>query len=195
MVRVANMVFGQNWKMKNEEEKDDEDDEDEMENDDEEIQPTEPMTTGIQHLSKDLTYVFLSRRSIMRYLQDTSYLSLQYITQQILNKEDNIVTFGLDDTTKASGHRCYDVKADHITTAGPSGKRKSLTTGYVENVSHSSKDGAEAYKFKLKCLAIFANSTIDELKSEIDFWMTDRAADCDVLLQNLGVDPSKILKC
>ena len=25
--------------------------------------------------------------------------------------------------------------------------------------------------------------------------MTDRAADCDVLLQNLGVDPSKMLKC
>ena len=48
---------------------------------------------------------------------------------------------------------------------------------------------------KLKCLAILANSTIDELKSEMDFWMTDRAADCDVLLQSLGVDPSKMLKC
>ena len=47
------MVVGQNWKMKNEE---DEDDEDEIESDDEEeIKPTEPMTTGIQHLSKDLT--------------------------------------------------------------------------------------------------------------------------------------------
>ena len=84
----------------------------------------------------------------MRYLQDASYLSLEYIAQQILNKEDNIVTVGLDDTTKAAGHRCYDVKADHITIAGPSGKRKSLTTGYVENVSHSGKDGAEAYEFK-----------------------------------------------
>ena len=59
VVRVANMVFGQNWKMKNEEGEDDEDDEDKMESDDEEeIKPTEPMATGIQHLSKDLTYVF-----------------------------------------------------------------------------------------------------------------------------------------
>ena len=45
--------------MKNEEGEGDEDDEDKMESDDEEeIKPTEPMTTGIQHLSKDLTYVF-----------------------------------------------------------------------------------------------------------------------------------------
>ena len=92
----------------------------------------------------------------MLHLQDASYLSLEYVAQQILNKDDNIVTVGLDDTTKAAGHRCYDVKVDHITIAGPSGKRKSLTTGYVENVSHSSKDGAEAYEFKLMCLAILA---------------------------------------
>ena len=67
----------------------------------------------------------------------------------------------------------YDVKADHITIKGPSSKRISLTTGYVENISHSGEDGAKAYEFKLNCLAILANSTVDELKSEIDFWMTD----------------------
>ncbi|XP_013414654.1 uncharacterized protein LOC106176709 [Lingula anatina] len=192
VVRVANMVFGQNWKKQNE--KDDENDETES---DEESEPTEssPSVPGVCCLSNDLTFVFPSRRSIMRYLQDASYLSLEYVAQQILNKEDSIVTVGLDDTTKAAGHRRYDVKADHITIAGPSGKRTTLTTGYVENVSHSGEDGAKAYEFKLKCLAILANSTVDELKSEIDFWMTDRAADCEVLLQTLGVDPSKILKC
>ena len=113
----------------------------------------------------------------------------------MLHKEDNIVTVGLDDTTKAAGHRRYHVKADHITLAGPSGEKRSLTTGYTENASHTGKDGAAAYEFKLKCLAILANSTVDELKSEIDFWMTDRAADCEVLLKELGVDPRKILKC
>ena len=81
-----------------------------------------------------------------------------------------------------------------ITIAGPSGKRQSLTTGYVENISHSGEDGAKAYEFELNCLAILANSTIDELKSEIDFWMSDRAADCEVLLQNLGVEQHKVLK-
>ena len=72
----------------------------------------------------------------------------------------------------------YDVKADHITIKGPQSKRISLTTGYVENVSHSGEDGAKAYEFKLNCLAILANSTVDELKSEIDFWMIDRAWEC-----------------
>ena len=65
----------------------------------------------------------------------------------------------------------------------------------MENVSHSGEDGAKAYEFKLNCLAILANSTVDELKSEIDFWMTDRAGECESLLQNLGVDHSKMLKC
>ena len=57
------------------------------------------------------------------------------------------------------------------------------------------KDGAKAYEFKLKCLAILSNSTVDEVKSAIDFWMTDRAGECDSLLQNLGVEQSKMLKC
>ena len=33
-----------------------------------------------------------------------------------------MVTVGLDDTTKAAGHCLYNVKADHITIARPSGK-------------------------------------------------------------------------
>ena len=111
VVRVANMVFGQNWKHQNDE------DDDEKEESDEESEAiaSSPMTPGVQRLSYDMSYVFPSRRTIMRYLQDASYLSLEYVAQQILNKEDNVVTIGLDDTTKAAGHRRYDVKADHIT--------------------------------------------------------------------------------
>ena len=105
------------------------------------------------------------------------------------------MTIGLDDTAKAAGNRQYDVKSDHITIAGPSGKKNTLTIGYIENASHSSKDGTKAYEFKLNCLAILANSTVDELKSDIDFWMTDRAGECEILLQNLGIDSSKMLKC
>ena len=120
---------------------------------------------------------------------------MQNVKHFVLNKEENVVTIGLDDTTKAAGHLLHDVKADHITIAGPSGERKIMTTGYMENVSHSGEDGAQAYQFKLNCLAILANSTTEELKSEIDFWMSDRAADCDVLLHNLGIEPSRRLKC
>ena len=109
--------------------------------------------------------VFPSRRTIMRYLQDASYISLEYVAQQILSKEDKGITVGFDDTTKAAGHHMYDVKAYHITIKGPSGKKISLTTGYVENISHSGEDGAKAYEFKLNCLAILANLTVDEGKS------------------------------
>ena len=66
----------------------------------------------------------------MRYLQDASYLGLEYVAQQILNKDDKIVTIGLDDTTKAAGHRMYDVKADHITIKRPI-KQKNIINYWI----------------------------------------------------------------
>lgn len=188
IVRVANMVFGQNWIVHKERDNAD------LEDEDQDVESNEE-ANELRDPTSMMPEVFPSRRTITRYLQDASYLSLEYVAQKILSKEEKIVTVGLDDTTKAAGHRMYDVKADHITIKGPSSKRISLTTGYVENISHSGEDGAKAYEFKLNCLAILANSTVDELKSEIDFWMTDRAGECESLLQNLGVDQSKMLKC
>lgn len=42
------------------------------------------------------------------------------VTHCLLNKDDTDgVTVELDDTTKAAGHRCFDVKTDHITITGP----------------------------------------------------------------------------
>ncbi|KAL4219994.1 Cullin-2 [Mactra antiquata] len=73
--------------------------------------------------------------------------------------------------------------------------RKTLTTGYTENISHSGKDGTKAYEFKLKCLALLADTTVNDLKEHIDFWMSDRAGDCNTLLQNLGVSEEKAIKC
>ena len=64
-----------------------------------------------------------------------------------------------------------------------------------ENISHSGKDGAAAYEFKLRCLAILANSPVDEIKNQVDFWMSDRAADCATLLDNLGISSNQIIKC
>ena len=52
----------------------------------------------------------------------------------MVNKEDNIVIIGIDGTTKAAGHKLYDVKADHITVQGPNMNRRTFTTGYLENV-------------------------------------------------------------
>ena len=42
----------------------------------------------------------------------------------------------IDYTTKAASHLLHDVKTDHITIAAPSGERKVMMTGYMENVSH-----------------------------------------------------------
>ena len=69
----------------------------------------------------------------------------------LLNKDEtDVVTVGLDDTTKAAGHKKIDVKADHLFVSGPSKSKKTLTTGYSENLSHSRADGAMTYEFKLK---------------------------------------------
>ena len=166
------------------------------ESDDDEPLPEGNSSTSKRRMSKKyLTYVFQSRRTIDRYLEDASYLNLHMVAERLLDKKDNVVTVGLDDTTKAAGHRMYDVKTDHITIDGPSGQRQKMKTGYVENISHSEKDGAAAYEFKLRWLVILANSSVDEIKNQVDFWMSDRAADCATLLDNMRINSNQISKC
>ena len=62
---------------------------------------------------------------------------------------------------------------------GPSMSRKPTTTGYSENITHSGADGTAAYERKLKCLAVLAECDVEYIKRSIDFWMSDRAGDCD----------------
>jgi len=38
-------------------------------------------------------------------------------------------------------------------------------------------DAAAPYDMKLKVLAVLSESTVDEMKEAIDFWITDRAGD------------------
>ena len=89
-------------------------------------------------------------------------MNLLMVAEELINKGENVITVGLDDTTKAPGHELYDVKADHITIKGPNATRKTMTTGYTENVSHTGADGAAAYELKLKCLAVLlANCDVE----------------------------------
>ena len=53
----------------------------------------------------------------------------------------------------------------------------------------------QRYTKKLKCLAVLAEITVEELKGKIDFWMTDRARDNTTMFENLGIDAQKVLKC
>ena len=83
-------------------------------------------------------------------------MNLLMVTEKLVNKGDNVVTVGLDDTTKAAGHKLYDVKADHITISGPDVPCKTMTTGCTENISHSGADGTAVYELKLKYLSVFS---------------------------------------
>jgi len=190
IVSVANGIFDQEWQLTTE------DDEDEEERKHDESDET-TMTAKRRRVNTDIDNdnVFPSRRTLMRYVEDASYMNLKMVAEVMLNKEDQVVTVGIDDTTKAAGRRLYDVKTDHITVAGPKESRRTFTTGYVENVSHSGQDAAAAYDMKLKILSVLSDTTVDEIKESIDFWITDRAGDCSIMLQHLGVEEDKRLKC
>ena len=70
-----------------------------------------------------------------------SILSLCHVCQSIINsKPDESLTWGVDDTTKAAGHRLYDVKTDHIAVMSQTKEKRTLTTGFIPNVSHRSED-------------------------------------------------------
>ena len=40
-----------------------------------------------------------------------------------------------------------------------------------------------------------AETDVDDVESQIDFWITDRASDCDTLMSNLSIEANKTLKC
>ena len=65
----------------------------------------------------------------------------------------------------------------------------------MENISHSGKDSAATYEEKLKILAILGDSTLDEIKNEVDFWMSDRAGDKETFRESIAIPESENLKC
>ena len=146
----------------------------------------------------DLIYCFPSRATRRRWLRHGTLLNLRYVANKILKKQDEeVVTWGFDDTTKAAGVHLLDVKTSNITIDGDDRKRETYTTGFTPNLSHSGLDQAATLKHSLQMLAVLAGKdmSVDDLIEQIDFWMSDRAADCDVLLDTLGVDEDKRLKC
>ena len=70
-----------------------------------------------------------------------------------------------------------------------------MTTGFHENIGLTGEEQAEGYQYKLNILSILTGSTVDEIKSHIDVWMSDRAGDCFTFLDSLDVNDNKALKC
>ena len=44
-------------------------------------------------------------------------------------------------------------------------------------------------------MAILGDSTLDEIKNEVDFWMSDRAGDNETFRESMAIPESKNLKC
>ena len=154
MVNVANIVFHQEWKLlDNKEDKEVKENYNDTEinsscegySEDKKLEggninETEQSQQKSRKCKKDLTMTLPSRRTILRYLEDASYMSLKYVAQLLLNNDELVITIGLDDTTKAAGHKSYDIKTDHINIKGDSEQKKNnkyITTGYIENLIHS----------------------------------------------------------
>ena len=150
IVRSANMIFGQNWQISFDKNVDEDDEANQSDDDSGGENTATSSTTLIRKRNSvgDLTYIFLSKRCISMYLQNAYLLTIKHVASYLTSKGDNVITVGLDDTTKAAGHKMYDIKADHITVHGPEGK-KSLTTGFMENISHSGENSAATYDEKL----------------------------------------------
>ena len=78
-------------------------------------------------------------------------------------------------------------------------KKEIFTTGFTPNISHSGEDQTTTLRHKLQTLAVLAGddvgTSVQDIIDSIDFWMSDRSSDGNVVLDNLGIDENKILKC
>ena len=171
---IANSVFKQNWDM-----------ESEGNIDGEELQ-------GNSHHSveeKFMDYIFSCRKTIGRWVEDFSLITLRDAAQTITNarSENKVVSYGCDDTVKAAGNLKMDIKTARITVVGEDYKRESFSTGFNRNVTHSGGHSSMIVSHDISKLAVLTNNSFEDMKSFIVFFMTDKAATGDSMLDELGV--------
>ena len=198
---IMNTLAGQRWELEREERNA------ESEGDTENIDDTEENNNVKRKRSKlkDLTFVLPSRKSLHQRLEDASMMNFRYVAETIqkTHEEGGTVTMGTDDTVKASGHRVHDCKTGRVTCVSdqvqPDGSskrvRQSFTTGFTANISHSGEHSAVSVKSVIGQMAVLLNVQYEEMHDFLDFFMTDRAGDADVMLDNLGVSEWQRLKC
>ena len=147
-------------------------------------------------MQQDLTFRIPCRQTIAAWLRDAAVLSLKFLGDALINKEDGaIVTLGTDDTIKKAGHRVFDSKTNHITIKGPNTDKVTFTTGFDPNLSHKGSDSAFSIETKLNMLAVLTSSTMEEIKSQVNFWMGDRADDVTKAFAILGIESGRVLRC
>ena len=60
------------------------------------------MSAKCTRVNTVLDNVFTSQMTFMRFVEDGSYMNLKMVAELMLNKEDQVVTVGNDDITKAA---------------------------------------------------------------------------------------------
>ena len=198
---VMNNLAGQNWQIPSEETE-------VLENNDKE----DRSCSRNRRPSRDLTYVLPSRKTIRKRLEDASLLNFQYAAKAIqdANTAGGTVTLGVDDTIKASGFRVHDVKTGRITIVENKAKkddlenddgsvstktRQTFSTGFLPNISHSGQHSAMNVRTWVSQMAVLCEVQYEEMFDFFNFFMNDRASDSDAMLDELGVETEKRLKC
>ena len=156
--------------------------------------------------TRDLTYVLPSRKSLRSKLQDASLLSFRYVAEavQAAQVAGGTVTLGVDDTIKASGFHVHDVKTgrvtivesrEHVDGDDTEKSRTTFSTGFLPNISHTGKHSAMSVKTWMSQMAVLCDVQYEEMFDFFHFFMNDRASDSDAMLDELGVETEKRLKC
>ena len=133
----------------------------------------------------------------MNQLTCYSLLSFADMAERIegAREREEVVTFGVDDSIKAAGNNKYDLKTGHITLIDTQKSKETFTTGFKENASHCGKDAARIIQHELAKMAVLTGNTYEDMKDMVDYFMNDRSGDGDIMLDEIGVDKDKRLKC
>ena len=155
-VSIANTIFGQNWELGSALEGE--------------------ASSSAPRVAKDLTRVFPSERALNRWVKAAAILNLQCLGMRIKNKgEDETVTCCHDDTTKAAGHKKFDVKTLEFVFKDPKASSETLSAGLMANASHSAKDSAAAIRKVYQMMSILTGGVSgQELIDVTTFFMSDR---------------------
>ena len=177
----ANTVFEQSWMLP-------------PENSDE--QDDTPSTKKRKTLGNLDHHQLPDRATVGTYLSDFSLLSFKHMSQSIVKakSENKTVTYGTDDT-KAAGRKLHDIKTSHVTIMNEEREKETFTSGFHPNATHSSSYTAETVQHDLKEMAVLTNNTYRDILGMLDYFMTDPASDSDVMLEELGIEEGRRLKC
>ena len=145
----------------------------------------------------DLINALPSRQSVAAGVKDFALLSFADMAESIegAHNDGAVVTYGTDDTVKAAGKKKVDMKTNHITIINEEHDRQTFTSGFYENASHGGEFAAETIRHDITKMAIITGNSYADMLTYIDFFMTDRAADATTMLDHLGIDEDKRLKC